>query len=82
MSEPLMGMDECSRFLGISKGTLYQWVCQRRLPVVKVGSKNKFRVQDLENWIEQNTRTPDSSFGYKEFVVSKKRDPERCTRAR
>jgi excisionase family DNA binding protein len=48
----LLSVPEAAKILGVSQWTLRQWLCQRRLPVVKVGRLTKLRLQDLERFIE------------------------------
>lgn len=50
----LLGMDEASRLLGLKKSTLYQMVMRKRIPVCKVGKLNRFRMEDLQKFIERN----------------------------
>ena len=47
-------MDKASEYLGIEKSTLYQITMRRQIPVVKVGRLNRFRIQDLDAWIEDH----------------------------
>ncbi len=56
MNNRLLSIVEASEYLGITKGTLYSWVCQRKIPVVKMGSLNKFDIKDLDQWIEEHKR--------------------------
>jgi excisionase family DNA binding protein len=51
----LLTMSEASEYLGISKLTLYDWVCCRKISFVKVGRLVKFREEHLEKWIEART---------------------------
>jgi len=50
----LLNIDEVSYFTGISKGTLYNWVSQRKIPFVKCNGLLRFDVEDIERWIEDN----------------------------
>ena len=43
---------ELSSYIGVPKGTLYVWVCQRRIPYVKIGSLLRFDTHEIENWIK------------------------------
>ena len=53
----LLTRQEAADFLGVSKGTLEVWSSTKRypLPVVKIGSKAKYRMSDLLNFIEGRT---------------------------
>jgi excisionase family DNA binding protein len=46
-------MNEAAEYLGITKGTLYVWVCQRKVPCVKVGRLTKFDINDIDAWINE-----------------------------
>jgi len=46
-----LDMDECSRYVGITKGTLYVWVCRRKIPYLKVGKLVKFDIKRIESWM-------------------------------
>ena len=58
MNHNLMGISEASKILGVSSGTLYVWVCQRRVPYVKIGRLTKFDLNDLSAWIEEHKVKP------------------------
>ena len=58
----LMGTNEASEFLGISKNTLYEWVVQNKVPYIKVGRLVKFKKGDLEDWLKKRTRDERKGF--------------------
>jgi len=41
--------------LGVKPGTLYAWVCQRKIPFVKCGRLTKFDIRQIDNWISEHT---------------------------
>ena len=49
-----IGIKECSGLLGITKATLYVWVCRRKIPYLKVGRLVKFDVKDIDEWLKRN----------------------------
>jgi excisionase family DNA binding protein len=53
----LISRDEAAQYLGVSPKTLATWACTKRyaLPVVKLGRAVKYRVADLEKFIESRT---------------------------
>lgn len=51
----LMNMDEAAKYLGIRAKTLYNWVSDQRILVTKVGRLNKFRKEDLDRYLENQT---------------------------
>ncbi len=47
-----------SEYLGLSRFTIDMWVCQRRIPFIKMGRRVMFDLQDIEKWISQNKIIP------------------------
>ena len=54
----LVGPEEASKILGVSPGTLSVWRTTGRynLPFVKIGQKVKYKIDDLQTFIERRTR--------------------------
>jgi excisionase family DNA binding protein len=52
----LLTVPEAAKVLGVSVNTLRQWVCQRRLPTIKLGKAVRFSPEDLQQFIEHNRR--------------------------
>ena len=54
---PLVDEKQAAEILGITPGTLSVWRCVRRypLPYSKIGRAVRYRVEDLERFIEQRT---------------------------
>jgi excisionase family DNA binding protein len=51
----LIGIDELSRRLSISKGTLYNWVYLRRIPFIKAGRCLRFDYDAVFQTLRQIT---------------------------
>jgi hypothetical protein len=53
----LVGRSEAAQMLGVAESTLAVWACTKRysLPFVKVGRLVKYRVADLEAFIDSRT---------------------------
>jgi excisionase family DNA binding protein len=53
----LLTRAEAAELLGVTVGTLAVWHCTGRykIPVVKVGRSCRYRLADLEAWIESRT---------------------------
>ena len=48
----LVGYPEASRLLGVPIGTLYAWVCQKRVPHIRLGPRAvRFNRAELERWL-------------------------------
>ena len=54
MQRRFLGIKDCAEYLGITKGTLYVWVCHRKIPYVKVGRLVKFDLKAIEEWLKAN----------------------------
>jgi predicted DNA-binding transcriptional regulator AlpA len=59
MDNRLLNRNEAAQFLGVSPQTLAYWACTKRyeLPLVKIGRLAKYRMSDLEAFINNCTRS-------------------------
>ena len=53
MSEPWVSGDEIARHLGVAKDTVYRWIETRGLPAHRMGRLWKFKVSEVDAWVEQ-----------------------------
>jgi len=51
MDGKLMSMPELAEYLHIGKWTLYRWIKEKGLPVYKMGGLNRFRKNEIDEWI-------------------------------
>ena len=57
----LLTVNEAASLTGVSPGTLYHWVSEGRVPVVRLSRRCiRFSKSDLEEWIRQLTIPPRS----------------------
>ena len=50
--EPLLTIREVSELTNLSVGTLYRWISEGRIPVVRLSKRCiRFRQSDIEEWI-------------------------------
>ncbi|MBN2324804.1 MAG: helix-turn-helix domain-containing protein [Spirochaetes bacterium] len=61
MEERLLTVDEAAEYLGIKVKTIYNWTSKRKIRFLKCGSLVKFRLSDLEAFLDQNTIEPIAS---------------------
>jgi len=54
--EKLLSLSETAEILGIKQPTLYNWVSERKITVVKIGRLVKFDSKDVREFIEKNKR--------------------------
>lgn len=51
----LLTVDETAAYLGISKLTVYDWISQGKIEVIKLGRVVRFKEATLEKWIDKHT---------------------------
>lgn len=58
--QALLTEAQAAEFLGIKSQTLSVWRCTRRysIPFVKVGAAVRYKLSDLQTWIDSRTVTP------------------------
>ncbi len=54
--EVLMNIEEASKYLGISRNSLYAKTCKNQIPFYKLGKRILFDKHELYCWITQNFR--------------------------
>ena len=52
---PLLSVADAAAYLGISQGTLRNWLSMRRIDYVKVGRLTKLSRDALDRYIAENT---------------------------
>jgi excisionase family DNA binding protein len=61
--EKLLSVDELSKFLGVTKATIYSWTSRNKIPHIKLSKRLlKFRANDIEAWIAKRAISTDTSF--------------------
>ncbi len=53
--EKLLNIEEAAAVLGISKATLYTWICRKKIDVVKVSNRVLFSQAYLRDYIKKHT---------------------------
>jgi excisionase family DNA binding protein len=53
--EKLLKIKDVSAIFGIPEGTLRNWVYQKRIPYIKLGGHLRFKISDLEKYVNMNT---------------------------
>ena len=67
----LMTVPEVSEHLRISIGTVYRMLKRKTLPAFRLGGEWRFRIEDLERWLDQN-----SGLAEKSMALQGSRPPE------
>ena len=47
----VLTLDELSKYVKISKGTLYKYTMAKRIPCFKIGVRLRFRKDSIDKWI-------------------------------
>ena len=47
-----VSVEDVARHLGVSKDTVYRWIDTQRLPAHKVGRLWKFKITQVDDWVE------------------------------
>ena len=50
----LMTVEETAAYLRLAPWTIRHWVCQKKIPYVRLGRSVRFRRKDMERFIAQN----------------------------
>jgi excisionase family DNA binding protein len=50
----LMTVEEAASYLRLAPWTLRHWVCQKKIPYVRLGRTVRFRRKDMERFVSQN----------------------------
>ena len=62
--EKLLSIQQVSEITGLSTGTLYHWISQKRIPVVRFSARCvRFRLNDIERWLSGKVVTPEDTSG-------------------
>jgi transcriptional repressor of dcmA and dcmR len=72
--EQLLNIREAAEFLNVSEMTIRRWTNQGALKCYRVGGRRarRFKLQDLQAYLEENTRSTDPemvTLGFKDFTV-------------
>jgi excisionase family DNA binding protein len=51
-TEPWVSVDDVAKHLGVAKDSVYRWIETRGLPAHKIGRLWKFRLSEIDGWVE------------------------------
>jgi excisionase family DNA binding protein len=60
---------EAANYLGISKSTLYQYVCQRKIECRKLGGRLEYRRSSLDRFKDRQIRQPHEWFPQESIIL-------------
>ena len=68
-SAKLMSLPQIAKYLGVTERTVYVWAQQEKIPAFKLGSAWRFKLDEIDNWIE-TTRTGPKNISNDELLTS------------
>ncbi len=60
-NEPWVSLDEIAEHLGVSRDTVYRWIDSRGMPAHKVGRLWKFKVSQVDEWVQVGKAREDAT---------------------
>jgi len=61
--ERWVGVDDVAAHLGVVKDSIYRWVESKGLPAHRVGRLLRFKLSEVDDWIQQGKGTRKSTRG-------------------
>lgn len=62
LNDRWLSVEEISRYLGVSKETVYSWIGKRNMPANRIGRMWKFKITDVDDWVRTGgAAEPDDS---------------------
>lgn len=55
MERRFLNIKEVSEYLGLKQGTVYSWVCYKKIPYIKMGRLVKFDIKRIDQWMQAST---------------------------
>lgn len=52
-AEPWVSVEDVATHLGVAKDSVYRWNETRGLPAHKLGRLRKFRLSEIDGWVER-----------------------------
>lgn len=65
MPEPWVSVEDVAIHLGVAKDSVYRWIERKGLPAHRVGRLWKFRLSEVDKWIEAGGASQDEPEPYK-----------------
>jgi len=65
--EKLLTVVEIAQYLQVQPSTIYQWTHQGYIPHIKLGNFVRFRVSQVDRWLENKTNNGRSTWKVKVF---------------
>ena len=59
MPDPWVDVDQVAEHLGVARDTVYRWIDAKGLPAHRVGRLWKFRLSEIDEWVETGGAAPE-----------------------
>jgi len=56
--ETYFTIDEVARYLNFAEKTIRKWVLNRDIPFIKINQTIRFRLSEIEKWVDEKKRQP------------------------
>lgn len=63
MTEAWVSVDDVAKHLGVVKESIYRWIESRGLPARRVGRLWKFRLSEVDAWVQRDAATDEPRKG-------------------
>ena len=54
--EKYLTVEEVAKYLSYAEKTIYKWVLNEEIPYIKINQTIRFRLSDIECWLEKNKK--------------------------
>lgn len=59
MEDRWLTVDDISKYLSVTKDTIYKWIENRNMPAHKVGRKWMFQKSEVDEWVKSGKAADD-----------------------
>jgi excisionase family DNA binding protein len=59
--EQWVSVDDVAKHLGVAKDSVYRWIERRGLPAHRIGRLWKFRLSEVDKWVEAGGQGEDDA---------------------
>lgn len=56
--ERLLNITEVAEYLSVKEASIRSWVYKKKIPFMKVGKLVRFKVEDIELWLQSKKEEP------------------------
>lgn len=54
----LLNITELAEYLSVKEASIRSWVYKKKIPFIKVGKLVRFKVEDIESWLQSKKEEP------------------------